>query len=348
MSTSALPSMELADGLDLATLEEMVRRHFRASLREAVVIREVTRHSNLNFVFTATVGGRRIYLKVVPERPKKLPMALPRRRVFAEAESMQIFANAAGGAVEVPETLFVDRRHYVLGLSDVGRRRRVLLDTLPADYSLLIAAAEPLGAALGRVHSSTRGLESFRPPEEEALLRKIIFGGLIGAGAQAAFPDLAGPVLQEMAGRCECLVHADLWGKNILVGEGVRPAIVDFEGAFVGDPAFDVATLLAVGLLPALEDLDYGEQSRAFVARFLASYRKNALRSGQPDAVFARAFRFSGCMLAARAFGPFAYPLSDECRRRVGEWAKDLTKAPPQTIEDFLVRIQDFMAVEQS
>jgi hypothetical protein len=182
-------------------------------------------------------------------------------------------------------------------------------------------------------------MTDFRPPQQDQLLRAIVFQGLLGQGAKAAFPDLAERVLADMSSRRECLVHADLWGKNILIGEGVAPAIVDFEGAFIGDPAIDLATLLAVSLLPALENTGLIAACRDFATDFLFNYRKAYKPSAPAGQIVARAFYYVGTFIAARAFGPFAYPMKPETLARIGALARNLTECPPSSIADYGKRI---------
>jgi aminoglycoside phosphotransferase (APT) family kinase protein len=325
----------LKQAVDLDTLERIVRKHLKISLGQPVDIEEISRHSNLNYVYKARVGGSSIYLKMVPERPKRLPMSLPRERVFAEAEAMRCFARHSADEVLVPGVLFVDPDEFVLGMTDVGERRQVLLDVIHTSYPVFVAQAPALGTALAAVHSSTRGLRDFRPPQQDQLLRAVVFQGLLGQGARAAFPDLAERVLSDMSSRRECLVHADLWGKNILIGEGVAPAIVDFEGAFLGDPAFDVATVLAVSLLPALEHDCLFALCGEFAADFLFHYRKAYLPSASAGQIVARAFWYVGTLIAARGFGPFAYPMSAGVQSRLGRLARNLTEYPPVSIADY-------------
>ena len=320
-------------------LETIVRRHLELSNDQPVTLEEVIRHTNLNHIYKVQLTGRSIYVKVVPERPKRLPIALPRERVFGEAEAIRKFQRHASGAVLVPDVLFVDENEFVLGMTDVGRDRQVLFDVLDANYSLHVTQAPALGRALGAVHSGTAGIPPFRPAEHDRLLRAVIFQGLIAPGAAAAFPELADRVLTEMARRRECLVHADLWGKNILVGEGIPPAIVDFEGAFVGDAAFDVATVLATSLLPVLSRAGQMHDCQDFAVRFLWHYREAYADPRLADEVLDRTFFYVGTLMAARGFGPFAYPMSDESKLRLALLARNLTEFPPASPAEYAARI---------
>ncbi len=317
-------------------IEAILRRNMRIDGGQAVSVTPITEHSNLNHVYRVNVGERNVYVKVVPERPKKLPMKLPRERVFSEAEAMRRFGAHAGGHVDVPEVLFVDGEDFALGMTDVGEGRSVLLDVAQSRYELLLGQAANLGAALGAVHAATAGMPPFRPEMQDQMLRAIVFDGLIAPGAKAAFPEAADAMLLEMRKRRDCLVHADLWGKNILVGEGVKAAIVDFEGAFIGDPAFDVATVLAVSLLPALYRPELTDAAVCFAEAFIEAYGRASSATGEAaDWAIVRGFWYAGALVAARGFGPFAYPMDDETRARVRAVAGMLAGQAPAAISEY-------------
>ena len=116
----------------------------------------------------------------------------------------------------------------------------------PTASHLLTEHAEALGRALGKVHAGTHGKGSPRPAQEEAIIRKVVFDGLLGPGAKQVFPELWDAWTRSAAEHRECLVHGDLWSKNLLVRRGAPIAIIDFEGVTYGDPAFDLGTLSAV------------------------------------------------------------------------------------------------------
>jgi aminoglycoside phosphotransferase (APT) family kinase protein len=327
-----------ADGAGNA-LEKIVRKQLGLSADETVSLEEISRHTNLNHVYKAHFANQSIYLKVVPERPKRLPISLPRERVFSEAEAIRIFRDHASGEVLVPDVLFVDKEEFVLGMTDVGQGRQVLLDLLDDHYSLFVMHAAALGRALGAVHSATTGMPQFRRPEHDRVLRTVVFQGLIAPGAKAAFPDLADRVIEEMGRRSECFVHADLWGKNILIGEEVPPAIVDFEGAFVGDAAFDVATVLATATLPIVDRPSLRSECEEFTAEFLSCYRQAYASDHIADERITRAFYYVGTLIAARGFGPFAYPMSNETRTRIATLARNLTEFPPSSPAQYTVQL---------
>jgi tRNA A-37 threonylcarbamoyl transferase component Bud32 len=308
----------------VGALADCVRRGLGLAASEPVNLTEVTELTNINYVYRVEIFGRSLYLKVVPARPKRFITNLPRERVFSEAEGLRRFRKFAGNRVIIPDVLFVDESEMALAMSDVSIGRQVLFSKILNSFELLTEQAEALGSALGAVHAGTRGTGSPRPAQEEIAVRQVIFEGLLSPGPRAVFPDMWPELKAEMENHTECLVHADLWSKNLLVGRGRRIAIVDFEGVFFGDPAFDLATLIAVALLAALENLKLIPQALTFISGLLGSWTLSCGSANWATEVAPRGFRATACFLAARSAGPFPYALSDDARQRVNRLATSL------------------------
>lgn len=323
----------------LEQLTDVVRRGLKLSAGAHVRFSEVMEFSNINYVYRVEVPERTLYLKVIPERGKRFPARLPRERVFSEAEGLRRFRSLAKDAVVIPEVLFVDGEAMALAMSDVGDQREVLFGVLPGRFDLLSEQAEALGRALGAVHGGTLGDASLRNAQEEVMVRRIIFEGLLAPGAQQLFPELWEELNAEMQAHKECLIHADLWTKNLLVRQGAPVAVVDFEGVCCGDPAFDLATLVAAALLPAFENPTLVPASLAFTSRLLQTWASACGSGAWPGEVFPRTFRASATFLAARGFGPFAYSMSDAGRSRIHRLARSLAAEPPTDLEAFRARV---------
>ncbi len=330
---SAAPSRE--------QLEAVVRAGLGLAAEAPVQIREIEEHSNFNFVFRATLENRVVYLKMVPEQPKSFAAQIPRERVFSEAEAIRRFRALCGSQVRVPEVLFVDREAFAFAMSDVGEDHSVLLDVIDERFDLLAGQARSLGEALAAVHGGSRGQGPLRPPAELAVVRHIIFEGLMAPGAKALFPELwdeVGAAMQAEPPEGACLVHADLWGKNLLVKGSAPIAIVDFEGAYFGDPAFDLATVLAVSLIPALRQPTLVDDAVGFAEQFLTAYGD---ADGEPGrAAVTRSLRYTGTLVAARGFGPFPYEMTDGARDRLAGLARELTVDSPQDLAAFAATVR--------
>ena len=325
--------------LSAELLQRVVRRGLQLADTVPVSVTEVVEFSNINYIYRAETPERSLYLKVVPERPKRFPVRMPRERVFSEAEGLRRFRKLAGSGVVIPEVLFVDEQEMVLGMSDEGVGRQVLFSVLPEQFDLLEELAESLGRALGNVHAGTRGAGSQRPEQEEIVLRKIVFAGLLAPGAMAVFPDLWGEVSAEMQAYNQCLIHADLWSKNLLVRKGQPVALVDFEGVCYADPAFDLATLIAVALLPALEKPALIPNALGFTSKMLDGWMSSCGSRAWAEEVLPRTFRATACFLAARGFGPFAYSMNDRAKDSLVRLAKSLAVQRPADLKEFETRV---------
>ena len=182
------------DGVDDAPsperLKAVVRRGMDLSKTVPISIMEVGAWANINYVYRIEIPGRRFYLKVVPERPKRFPVRLPRERVFSEAEGLRRFHNMAGNEIVIPELLFIDGQEMAMAMTDVGEGREVLLTLLPERFDLLSEQAGVLGRALGTVHCGTRGGGTPRPPQEAVIIRRVIFDVLLPPAARAVLPEL--------------------------------------------------------------------------------------------------------------------------------------------------------------
>jgi tRNA A-37 threonylcarbamoyl transferase component Bud32 len=320
-------------------LVDAVRRGLQLGEEVPVSLTEITEFTNINYVYRAEVPGRIFYLKVVPERPKRFPTQMSRERVFSEAEGLRRFRSLAKDIVLIPEVLFVDREEMAIGMSDVGKGREVLFSVVADRFNLLCEQAEALGRALGEVHGGTRGGGTIRPAQEEAILRRVIFEGLLAPGARQVFPELWDQVSAEMQEHNQCLIHADLWSKNLLVRTGAPVAIVDFEGVCYGDPAFDLGTLVAVSLLPALAQPSLISDALAFTTTLLNAWTSSCGDDSWAGEVFPRTFRATACFIAIRGFGPFPYVMSEVARRRVAALSRSLAAESPASLDGFRARV---------
>jgi tRNA A-37 threonylcarbamoyl transferase component Bud32 len=324
-------------------LADVVRRNLALSDGHPVSLTEVGEFSNINYVYRVSVPGRRtFYLKVVPPQPKNFPVPLPGARFRSEAESIRRFRAHAGRSVVIPEVLFVDREAPAIGMSDVGEARSILFSVLDSDYDLLAEQARNLGSGLGAVHAGTAHERSPRPAEEEKAIRHVIFHGLLAPGVKQLMPELWHSLSTEMQEHRDCLVHGDLWSKNLLVRKGEPVAIVDFEGVTAGDPAFDLGTLITVALIPAMQQPQLIGPAMDFAETLLASWSRAVRFTFSRIDVEPRTYRAIAVFLAARAFGPFAYEMGEDARGRIANLACSLAGEPVTHWNEFAERVIRF------
>lgn len=303
-------------------------------------IETIDKHSNSNFVYKATLENRSIYLKVVADMPKNFGGDVLKDRIQGEALATTIFREKTLHYIDVPEVLFLDKEQSILGMTDIGENREVLLDVIDKHYEILLSKSVCLANAIASIHYNTRNLKPIRNEKEQTQIESIILNGLLAPGAKAIFPEHWPEVALSMNSHHLCLVHSDLWAKNLLVGQDDKLGLVDFEGAIMGDPAFDVSTIMAVALIPALNNPDLIDDFFIFLDTFLLNYHQRCeLDDLWFDGVKLRAFFYLGTFLVARSCGPFKYDLSEQVINKTHTLAITLTQTPINTTQELRSRI---------
>ena len=64
-----------------------------------------------------------------------------------------------------------------------------------------------------------------------------------------------------------------------------------------------------------------------------------------PTTVCARAFLYVGTLLAARGFGPFAYPMAEPARIRLATLARSLSVQPVADLTEYCARLAEYIGV---
>jgi len=312
-------------GAALAHARDFLAAHGR------YVLEPVEEHSNFNYLYRARIAGdagaRCYWLKAADTLPRKLGVALPRARVFAEAETARIFCDQVGHLIDVPRIVYLHRDSHSFLMTDVGAGRRNGLDVLADDYELYQRAVPALAEAVARVHAATAG--DGREAAHEQDLRDFAYRELMGPGIRKLAPDHAEPLLQRLATTRECLNHSDLWAKNVLIGTDARLALIDYEGAMRGDPVFDLATLLAAALIPWFQHPAPNPKASWDITRhgILRGYGCGLCHPNWLRRISKRLPGAMAVMLGARCAGPFAYPMPDQARAALGRLCARLARA---------------------
>ncbi len=125
-------------------------------------------------------------------------------------------------------------------------------------------------------------------------------------------------------------IHGDFTPKNVLV-RGGTPWVLDFEGAALGDPAYDVASLVNHLLLKAIHRPAHSAAYESCAAAFYGTYERvvPAELGLDPPYVFGQV----GCLMLARVYGisPVEY-LNQEGRHRASQAGERLLRTPPSTV----------------
>jgi 5-methylthioribose kinase len=245
-------------------------------------------------------------------------------RVYREQELMQaLYPFLPPGTV--PQVLFVDRPNYVFAMSHAPNGARVWKDDL-LKGAVDARFGRQVGHVLGLMHEASAQNPALFEPFRDA----AVFGQLrvdpFYRRIQERRPEVAGPVgtlIDQMLSVHEALCHGDYTPKNILV-HGDDFMLVDYETAYLGDPAMDLGLCLAHLVLKTYRwperRADFVELMRAFWSGYGA-----AVTFRPPDELQGRAIPHLGACLLARIDGtsPVDY-LAEEQRGAVRELGRRL------------------------
>ena len=131
----------------------------------------------------------------------------------------------------------------------------------------------------------------------------------------------------------KALVHGDVSPKNIMIGPGKAPVLLDAECAWYGDPAFDIAFCVNHLLLKCLAAPQASGELLAAFDAFCAAYRAGVDWEPAAD-LEARAASLLPALLLARIDGksPVEYVTEEATREGVRGVAIPLVKTAPATL----------------
>jgi len=218
---------------------------------------------NINWVRRVRTPARSVVVKQARPALERFPeYEAPTERIVCEARYYEI-ARALDVDRVCPAVLHFDAPHRVLVLEDLGDAPRLAASDVGAAARVARFLAAVHGATAGdaslaarfpndgmrRLHGDHIFVLPFQPndfplaPAVRARVESIWRDGAVAAQATALYERYLAPH--------GALVHADVQPGNVLVA--TRGAVLlDAEIAHVGDPAFDLGTLLAHLRLPAV------------------------------------------------------------------------------------------------
>jgi 5-methylthioribose kinase len=272
-------------------------------------------------------------------------------RIVFEARYYESVAGQDPGSI-CPRVIFFDAEARLLVLEDLGDAER--LDHALARGEAVGTAAAALGAFLGRVHAAIstnvdetlasrfandemrrlHGDHIFRLPFAEGSAQDFGLTPAVAARAGRAQADraLVAAAAAAYARYLEphgALVHGDVQAGNVLLAAR-GPVLLDAEIAHVGDPAFDVGTLLAHLLLPAVAE---GAAARRPAAAADAVWAAYVEAHGVTHPGFRDCARYAGLEMMRRTIGAarVSAVAQDEAALRVIDAAERLIRKPPET-----------------
>jgi 5-methylthioribose kinase len=246
-------------------------------------------------------------------------------RVYREQEVMQaLYPFLPPGTV--PQVLFVDRPNHVLAMSHAPAEARVWKEDLLQGH-IDEQLGHRAGDILGQVHEASARhpdrFEGFRDARVFIQLRVDPFYRRI----QEHRPEVARPVgalIDQMLTLHEALCHGDYTPKNMLIhGQGFM--LVDYETAYLGDPAMDLGLCLAHLVLKAFRLPEQRGRFLALMRSFWQGYC--AAATFRPaDELVARGIAHLGACLLARIDGtsPVDYLPEEDKRGAVRELGRTL------------------------
>lgn len=311
--------MDAQQPLSEAGLPDYLRSLGLAGRDEEVRV-EPAGDGNINWVRRATLPGPPARSYVVKQaRPalERFPQyRAPTERIVCEARWYERVRPFDSEGI-CPRVHRFDRERRVLVLEDLGRAER--LDAALARGADAAAALAALARFLGRVHRGTAGAAGLAAELPNDAMRRLhgdhIFTlpyepndfPLPPRTAERAAALRGDAALREAAARAYAryltpagaLVHGDVQAGNVLLAPG-GPKLLDAEIAHLGDPAFDIGTLLAHALLPAAAH-GRAASARPLLAECWDAYAGAHGAAGLP--ALADALRYAGLELLRRTIG---------------------------------------------
>jgi len=251
----------------------------------------------------------RRYLRIRGDRPAILMDAPAPEDV---RPFLRIAAHLRGIGLRVPAILEADEERGLVLEEDLGDDLlSLLLDRGDAPDPLLDAAVDSL-VVMQRAEPP-----DWLPAWDAAMMASTALGTLFDwwwparfghPAPQAARDDVAAALaamLEPVAAGPRCFVHRDFHAGNVLLLPDLRVGIIDFQGAALGHPAYDLASLLQdnrrdipqasrdraleryLNARPELDPVDFVEAYNACAAqrhlRVACQWVRLALRDGRPE-----------------------------------------------------------------
>lgn len=260
----------------------------------------------------------------------------PVERLAEESAAMVLAADVIPGHVPAVVNFDSDRNIVVLEHAPAGwedlRTRLLRGDVDPADGARL-------GAILAEWHSGTTGaseLAQFADRTAFEALRVDPFYR-VSAEREPAVATMIETLIEQMAGRCLCLVHGDFSPKNILAGEPGEIWVIDFEVTHAGDPAFDIAFMLHHLIAKSIHLPRRSAQFDEYALGFLDAYESGISPALASPARYVVAH--IGAQLLARVIGKSPAPYLSEAERALARaLAESILLDPPASLRELLNR----------
>jgi 5-methylthioribose kinase len=358
-----MSSPQVENALQDATLPDYVRTLGLVGRAEPLVV-EPAGDGNINWVRRVRApSGRSWIVKQARPALERFPeYRASTERIVFEHRWLEVARPLDRGRV-CPEVVCFDEQRRVLVLEDLGAAER--LDHALARGADVVPALRALANLLGALHASTAGRHAelaprFRNDEMRRLHGDHVFhlpfrandfplADALRAAAERVWADgdlvaLADRAYVRYLEPRGALVHGDVQAGNVLLAAR-GPVLLDAEIAHVGDPAFDVGTLVAHVVLAAI---GRGAPAAAMpaVRAVLESHAVGAAALGADtvaglasagDVSFAEVARYAAIEVLRRTIGAarVAAVADPEAALAALALAIDLIRTPPADLDAF-------------
>jgi hypothetical protein len=273
-----------------------------------------------------------------------------RDRVWVERDALMMLREILP-VDTIPTVLWDDPENYILAISVapvgvVNWKKQLLTGQVDR------RAAEAAAGILAMLHATTAGDVKWaqRFGDSRGFVQQRIDPYLRFSGDKN---KSVAPALRQveslLLGSPMCLIHGDYSPKNMLWrapadGQTAHWFILDFEVAFYGNPAFDVATLLNHLLLKAFY---FGKRWRA--AMIAADYFWQTYRETAPKPLVAEVSNRGGKILAALLLAridgksPVEYITDEQLKARIRACAVELLLSGDESMDAAIDHIAGYL-----
>ena len=295
------------------------------------------------------VSNRAVLVESPPRAPFVVKQALSRlrvavewraapERIHREARALEYLSQLVASSA-VPQLLFEDQDHHLVGMSAVPQPHRNWKELL-LEGRLSLDHISEFARLLGTIHSRSSADPGLSRSEfaDRSFFESLRLEPYYRYAAQrvATAGPFFGRLIDETLATCLALVHGDYSPKNILIyNDGL--VLLDHEVVHFGDPAFDVGFSLTHLLNKALHVTcarqEFLKAAHLYVRTYLECLDGLEWRS----ALEPRAVRHTlGCMLA-RVSGrsPLEYLTPAEQQTEL-KWVLQWISGPPDRLSDLI------------
>lgn len=274
--------------------------------------------SNVNHVYRVSTSKRTLIVKQAMDTMALFPgITLDTRRTIIEHDAIRLWkriAQAHGLGHLVPNVAHFDEGNNVLILAAAPENARLLTQDL-LDAKPRSATLKRLMSLLARVHNHTFQNKALaKRYASKKQLEALQFNFYHQHMFQEEKNERVKQALHDLMSRTRknaiALVHGDTNPKNVLVFDNDL-MLIDYECAHYGDPAFDIAKIMAHYFLCSLINYPMREKYFAAMHDGWQEYQKHSIIPFTLQ-LKKNVIQHFGPLLWGRAFGKANIPFLDE------------------------------------